>query len=81
MGVCTARSPENDFTLGIGVSKFAMAPFTRCPCEARRLFPGLRLTRGFFEAWIVAFVISLRPGNAVIARTVSFVLKSIGNGD
>jgi hypothetical protein len=26
MGVSTARSAEDDFTLGIGVSKFAMAP-------------------------------------------------------
>jgi hypothetical protein len=25
-GVSTARSAEDDFTLGIGVSKFAMAP-------------------------------------------------------
>ena len=27
MGVSTARSAEDDFTLGTGVSKFAMAPF------------------------------------------------------
>lgn len=27
MGVSTARSAEDDFTLGIGVRKFEMAPF------------------------------------------------------
>jgi hypothetical protein len=29
MGVCTARSAENDFTMGIGVCKLTMAPLAR----------------------------------------------------
>jgi hypothetical protein len=78
MGVCTARSAENDFTMGIGVSKFAMAPFASARVKPAGFFQGLRLTRGFFGAWLVA---NLRTWQRNFCAKLSFVLKSIGDRD
>jgi len=79
MGVRTARSAEDDFTLGIGVCKLAMTPFARArgkPAGFSRSAINSRIFRG-----MVCHPRSKleHPATSFCAK-LSFVLKSIENG-